>query len=82
MIAVSFEKNVQALPSYFRIGEYLRMRGFYDSLGTDYRAVGCFMEFEILIRGDKDHRGEELDSLESVQLLRRRGLLTPAPNCP
>lgn len=80
IIAVSLEKNVQALPSYFRIGEYLRLRGFYDSLGTDYSAVGHFMEFEILIRGDKDQRGKELDSLDSVQLLRKRGLLTPILN--
>jgi hypothetical protein len=81
VLFISKEKGTQGLPLSFDIKDYLSLRGFDDSLRSDYVSIGSYRNFEIRIRTPYAYLPEGTiekrnpDSLEVVQLLRHRKLL-------
>ncbi len=79
LLFISKEKGTQGLPLDFDIKEYLSRRGFDDSLRSDYESIGSYRYFEIRIRPPRtslaDGTRANPDSLEAVQMLKRRKLL-------
>jgi hypothetical protein len=71
----------QALPAYFRMAEYLRRRGFFDTALARFTPVGRVADFVVYVRddgrpGEAGQNGTlSLQTNERVAALRRLGVL-------